>query len=68
MKHSDSNNKYSEYDICGMLDFLIEDIFVMNGERVFQQTVGITLGTNCAPLLANLFLYSHDAFIHNLVT
>jgi len=34
---------------------------VMFGRRVFQQTVGIHIGTNCAPLLANLFLYSYEA-------
>ena len=28
---------------------------------VFQQTVGIPIGTNCVPLLADLFLYSYDA-------
>ena len=34
----------------------------MFGGRVFQQTVGIPMGTNCAPLLADLFLYSYEAY------
>ena len=29
--------------------------------RVFQQTVGIPIGTNCTPLLADLFLHSYEA-------
>jgi hypothetical protein len=29
--------------------------------RVFQQTVGIPMGTNCVPLLVDLFLYSYEA-------
>jgi hypothetical protein len=33
----------------------------MFGGRVFQQTVGIPISRNCAPLLANLFLYSYEA-------
>jgi hypothetical protein len=33
----------------------------MLGERVFQQTVGIPMDTNCAPLLADLFLYWNGA-------
>jgi hypothetical protein len=41
-----------------MLEFLIDNIFVIFGGRVFQQTVGIPMGTNCVPLLADLFLYS----------
>ena len=44
-----------------MLEFFIDNIFVMFGRRVFQQTVGIPMGTNCAPLLADLFLYSYEA-------
>jgi len=35
---------------------------------VFQQTAGILMGTNCAPLFANLFLYSYKAdFIQGLL-
>ena len=44
-----------------MLNFLIDNIFVTFGGRVFQQTVGIPMGTNCAPLLADLFLYYYEA-------
>ena len=34
---------------------------------VFQQTVGIPMGTNCELLLADLFLYSYEAdFIQSL--
>jgi hypothetical protein len=40
----------------------------MFGGRVFQQTVGISMCTNCASLLADLFLYSYEAdFIQRLV-
>jgi len=62
--HSDSTKKFSETDI-NMLEFLIDNIdniFVIFGGRVFQQTVGIHMGTNCAPLLADLFLYSYEAY------
>ena len=44
-----------------MLEFLIDNIFVFFGGRVFQQTVGIPMGTNCAPFLADLFRYSYEA-------
>jgi hypothetical protein len=59
--HSDSTKTFSESDIFNMLEFLIDNIFAMFGGRVFQQTVGIPIGTNCAPLLADLFLYSYEA-------
>ena len=52
-----------------MLNFLIDNIFVVFGGMVFQQTIGIPMGTNCAPLLADLFLYSYEAeFVQNLLS
>ena len=51
--HSDSTKAFSETDIF--------NIFVMFGGCVFPQTVGIPMGTNCVPLLADLLLYSYEA-------
>ena len=44
-----------------MLEFLVDNIFVVFAAKVFQQTVGFPMGTNCAPLLADIFLYSYEA-------
>ena len=64
---SNAKNKYTEDDIVRMLDFLIDNIFVECGGVIFQQVIRIPMGTNCAPLLADLFLYSYEAeFIHSL--
>ena len=50
-----------------MLEFYIDNIFCMFGGRVFQ-TVVIPMGTNCAPLLADLCLYSYEAaFIQEIL-
>jgi hypothetical protein len=53
--------RFSETGIIKMLEFLIESIhvLVMLSGSVFQQTVGILTGTNCAPLFTDLFLYSY---------
>ena len=65
--HSEAKNKYTEDDIVRMLEFLIDNIFVECGGVIFQQVIGIPMGTNCAPLLADLFLYSYEAeFIQTL--
>ena len=38
------------------------------GGRIFQQTIGIPMSTNSAPLLADLFLYSYEAeFVQSLL-
>ena len=59
---------YSEEQVISMLEFLIDNIVVSFGGTLFQQVVGIPMGTNCAPLLADLFLYSYESeFLQKLV-
>ena len=43
-----------------MIEFLEDNIYVRFGGQFLRQTVVIPMGTNCAPLLANLFLYSYE--------
>ena len=51
-----------------MIEFLIDNIFVQFGGRLFRQVIGIPMGTNCAPLLADLFLYSYEnEFLDNMI-
>jgi hypothetical protein len=67
-KNTDSTKKLSDTDIITMLEFLIDNIFIMFGGRIFQQTVGIPTGTNYILLLSDLLLYSHEAdFIQGLL-
>jgi hypothetical protein len=42
-----------------MLEFFIDNTFVMFGGCVFEQTYDIPMDRNCAPLIADLFLYSY---------
>ena len=65
-EHSDSKNKYSEDDIIKMLELLFDNIFVVFAEKVFQQTVGIPMGTNCAPLLADILFLFIRSGIHTV--
>ena len=69
VKHySDSTKRFSETDIFNMLEIFMDNIFVMFGGCVFQQTVGIPMGTNCTPLLTDTFLYLYEAdFIQGLL-
>ena len=59
---------YTADNICKMIEFLIDNIFVQFGGRLFRQVIGIPMGTNCAPLLlADLFLYSNEnEFLDNM--
>ena len=67
-KNTDAPQKFSVADVIKMLEYLIDNIFVEFDGRIFQQTIGIPMGTNCAPLLADLFLYSYEAkFVQSLL-
>jgi hypothetical protein len=66
--NSERQHKYSKEDIKSLLGFLVDNIYVVVGDQVFQQSVRIPIGINCAPLLADLFLYSYEAeFVQKLL-
>ena len=51
-----------------MIEFLVDNIYVRFDGQIFQQMVDIPMRTNCAPLLADLFLYScENEFLDKLV-
>ena len=43
-----------------MIEFLVDNIYVRFRGQLFRQMVGIPMGTNSAPLVADLFLYSYE--------
>jgi hypothetical protein len=47
-------------EVCKALSFLLDNIFVRFGNTVYKQVIGIPMGTNCAPLIADLFLYCYE--------
>ena len=53
---------FSCRELCFAIDFLIDNIYVRFGNSVLPQVVGTPIGTNSAPLLADLFLhvYGYD--------
>ena len=68
-KHSGSKSKYSDDDIIKMLEFVVDNIYVVFAGKVFEQAVGIPMGTNCSLLLADIFLYSYKAeFIQSFLS
>ena len=49
---------WSCQNVCVALTFLLDDnIFIRFGTKLYKQVVGIPMGTNCAPLVADLFLF-----------
>ena len=54
--HSDAPQKYSDADVIKMLEYLIDNFFVEFGGRIFQQTIGIPMGTNCTVTCRLVFI------------
>ena len=42
------------------LHYLLDNIFIRFGSKLYRQIVGIPMGTNCAPLVADLFLFCYE--------
>lgn len=62
-KHSLTEDTLIEY-----VEYLIDNIYVNVGNTVYRQCVGIPMGTDCAPLLANLFLFFYEyKYMRNLM-
>ena len=38
----------------------MDNIFIRFGNKLYRQTIGIPMGTNCAPLVADLFLFCYE--------
>ena len=43
-----------------MLTCLLDTIFIPFGTKLYRQVVWIPMGTNCAPLVADLFLFCYE--------
>ena len=51
---------WSCQSVCNALTFLLDNIFIRFDTKLYKQVVGIAIGTNCAPLVADLFLFCYE--------
>ena len=60
---SEKPKKYHAWscqNVCDALTFLLDNIFILFGTKLYRQVVGIPIGTNCVPLVADLFLFCYE--------
>ena len=63
LKHS-----INEEILVAHVEYLIDNIYVSIGNRVYRQCIGIPMGTDCAPLVPNLFLFYYEyKYMRNLI-
>ena len=51
---------WSCHNVCEALISLLDNIYIRFGTKLYRQIVGIPMGTNCAPLVADLFLFCYE--------
>ena len=47
-------------NVCDALTFLLDNFFIRIGTKLYRQVVWIPMGTNCAPLVADLFVFCYE--------
>ena len=52
-------NLWSCQYVCESLTFLLDNIYIRFGSKLYIRIVGIPMGTKCAPLEADLFLFCY---------
>ena len=60
---SENPKKYHAWycqNVCDALTFLLENIFIQFGTKLYRQVVWVPMGTYCAPLVADLFLFCYE--------
>ena len=58
---------WSCQNVCDTLSFLLDNIYIRFGNKLYRLIVGIPMGTNCAPLVADLSLFCCERdFMKNL--
>ena len=58
--HVEHYTMWTCIDLCNAITFLLDNIFVRYGSAIYRQVIGIPMGTNCAPLVADLFLFCYE--------
>ena len=60
-KPSKTNILYlTKEEVLSLLDYLLDNIYIKYRSELFRQVIGVPMGTDCAPDLANLFLFAFE--------
>ena len=51
---------WSCQNVCDALSYILDNIYIRFGNKLYRQLFGFPMGTNCAPLVADLFLFCYE--------
>ena len=52
--------KLEKLDLINLIEFVVSNTYFQFGGDVYKQQIGIPMGTDCAPWIANLTLFSYE--------
>ena len=55
-----NHNLWSCQKVCEAPTFVLDNIYIRFGSKLYRQIVGIPMGAKCAPLVADLFLFCYE--------
>jgi hypothetical protein len=59
--HTAREHVFSRQGLKDLIQILVASTYLVNGQLISHQVLGIPMGTNCAPILANLYLYWYES-------
>ena len=54
------NKLWSCHNVYDASSYLLDNIYTRFSNKLYRHIVGIAMGTNCAPLVADLFLFCYE--------
>ena len=57
---SNDNISLDSDELCNLINVVIDNSYIVYHGIVYRQVIGIPMGTNCAPFLANIFLHVYE--------
>ena len=57
--NSSLKQNISEEMLVTYVEYLIDNIYINRGNKTYRQCIKVPMGADCAPLVANLFLFHY---------
>ena len=60
VKNNDDNNCWDEELLISALNFVLDNSYIIIGNTLIRQLIGIGMGLDPAPFIANLYLFAYE--------
>ena len=69
MNKSKTNICFNEKSLSDAVLYIIDNSYISYHGHIYRQIIGIPMGTNCAPFIANIYLHTFEyEYIKKLVS